>query len=155
MTAYVLLKTVHVLSAAILIGLGSGSAYYAWRSWRTGRPEFIALTFKHLVFADWAITLPCVVIQAATGIALAHGAGFSLTLPWLQWSIIFFLLAGLCWLPILWLQVRLQRLAETSHRHKSPLPPQAFRYMRAWLILGWPAFLALLVVLYLMISKGF
>ncbi len=83
MSLYLLLKTLHILSATILFGTGLGSAYYSWRAWRSGRVEVIAVTFRHLVFADWAFTATTAVLQPLTGLALVHLAGFDLGQPWL------------------------------------------------------------------------
>jgi uncharacterized membrane protein len=154
MSVYLLLKTLHILSATVLFGTGLGSAYYSWRAWRSGRVEVIAVTFRHLVFADWAFTATSAIIQPRSGLALAHLAGFPLSQPWLLWSIALYVLAGVCWLPVLWLQIRVHKLAEQALREGTPLPPQAARYMRWWFALGWPAFIAFVAIFYLMVAKG-
>lgn len=64
------------------------------------------------------------------------------------------MLAGACWLPVVWLQIRVHKLAEQALRDGTPLPPQTFRYMRWWFALGWPAFIAFVVIFYLMVGKG-
>ena len=87
MSAYLLLKTLHILSSTVLFGLGAGSAYYALRAWRSGRVEVIAVTFKHLVFADWAFTATTAVFQPLSGLGLVHLAGWSLQQAWLMWSL--------------------------------------------------------------------
>lgn len=154
MSLYLLLKTLHILSATLLFGTGLGSAYYSWRAWRSGRVEVIAVTFRHLVFADWTFTATSAVFQPLSGLALAHLAGFSLTQPWLLWSIALYVLAGVCWLPVVWLQIRVHRLAEQACKEGAPLPPETFRYMRWWFALGWPAFIAFVAIFYLMVAKG-
>lgn len=157
MSLYLLIKTLHILSSTILFGTGLGSAYYSWRAWRSGRIEVIAViavTFRHLVFADWAFTATTAIVQPLSGLALVHLAGFDLSQPWLKWSIGLYILAGACWLPVVWLQIRVHRLAEQAMRDGTPLAPEAFRYMRWWFALGWPAFIAFVAIFYLMVSKG-
>lgn len=154
MSLYLLLKTLHILSATVLFGTGLGSAYYSWRAWRSGRVEVIAVTFRHLVFADWAFTATSAVIQPLSGLALAHLAGFPLSQSWLLWSIALYGLAGACWLPVVWLQIRVHTLAEQALREGTPLPQEAFRYMHWWFSLGWPAFVAFVAIFYLMVAKG-
>jgi len=154
MSLYLLLKTLHILSSTILFGTGLGSAYYSWRAWRSGKVEVIALTFRHLVFADWAFTATTAVIQPLSGLALVHLAGFDLSQPWLKWSIALYILAGACWLPVVWLQIRVHTLAEQALLDGTPLPAEAFRYMRWWFALGWPAFVAFVAIFYLMVGKG-
>ncbi|KPA97179.1 DUF2269 family protein [Pseudomonas asplenii] len=153
MSAYLILKTLHILSSTILFGLGAGSAYYALRAWRTGRVEVIAVTFRHLVFADWAFTTTTAVFQPLSGLGLAYLAGWPLTQGWLLWSMGLFVLAGICWLPVVWLQIRVHRMADQALREGAPMPLKAQTYMRWWFALGWPAFLAFMAIFYLMVAK--
>ena len=153
MSAYLLLKTLHILSSTLLFGLGAGSAYYALRAWRTGKVEVIAVTFKHLVFADWAFTATTAVFQPLSGIGLMHLAGWSLQQSWLQWTFGLYVLAGICWLPVVWLQIRMRALAQQAVEAGTPLPDLYWRYARWWEALGYPAFAAMVVVFYLMVAK--
>lgn len=153
MSAYLILKTLHILSSTILFGLGAGSAYYALRAWRTGKVEVIAATFRHLVFADWAFTTTTAVFQPLSGLGLAYLVGWPLTQGWLMWSMGLYVLAGICWLPVVWLQIRVHRMADQALREGTPMPIKAERYMRWWFALGWPAFLAFMVIFYLMVAK--
>lgn len=155
MSFYLTLKTLHILSSTVLFGTGLGSAYYSLRAWLSGRVEVIAVTFRHLVFADWAFTATAAVFQPLSGLGLAHMAGFDITQPWLLWSLGLYVFAGACWLPVVWLQIRIHRLAEAALRDGTPIAPVAARYMRLWFILGWPAFAAFLAIFHLMVNKGF
>lgn len=153
MSVYLLLKTLHILSSTILFGLGAGSAYYALRAWRSGKVEVIAVTFKHLVFADWAFTATTAVFQPLSGLGLIHLAGWSIGQSWLMWSLGLYVLAGICWLPVVWLQIRVHRMAEQALHDGTPMPLKAATYMRWWFALGWPAFLAFMAIFYLMVAK--
>lgn len=153
MSAYLLLKTLHILSSTLLFGLGAGSAYYALRAWRTGKVEVIAVTFKHLVFADWVFTTTTAIFQPASGLGLALLAGWPLNQPWLMWSFGLYGVAGICWLPVVWLQIRVHRMADQALRDGTPMPIKANVYMRWWFALGWPAFASFIAIFYLMVSK--
>ncbi|RJG12521.1 DUF2269 domain-containing protein [Pseudomonas cavernicola] len=153
MSLYLLLKTLHILSSTLLFGTGLGSAYYAWRAWRTGNLQAIAVTFRHLVTADWLFIATTAVFQPLSGLALAHLAGWPLNQLWLLWSLGLYALAGLCWLPVLWLQIRLRDLVEVAQREGVELPALAQRYMAIWFILGWPAFIAFVAIFFLMVAK--
>jgi len=155
MNTYMLLKTLHILSSTLLFGTGLGSAYYAWRAWRNGSIEVIAVTFRHLVTADWLFIATSAVFQPASGVAMAHLAGLPLTQGWLLWTLCLYVLAGICWLPVVWLQVQVRDMAVVALREGTPLPPRAFRFMRWWFALGWPAFIAFMAIFYLMVNKGF
>jgi uncharacterized membrane protein len=105
------------------------------------------------VLADALFTATAVVIQPTTGIALALVAGYPLGVPWLFFSILLYALVGCCWLPVVWIQVRMKRLAESAARAGKPLPPEYHRCFRWWFRLGWPAFLGVLGIFYLMVAK--
>jgi uncharacterized membrane protein len=153
MTLYLLLKTLHILSSTLLFGTGLGSAYYAWRAWKSAQVATIATTFRHLVSADWLFTTPTAVIQPLSGLAMVHLAGWPLSQSWLLVTLILYALAGLCWLPVVWLQIRVRDLAVQAERDGTPLPACAGRYMAWWFALGWPAFTAFVAIFFLMVVK--
>jgi uncharacterized membrane protein len=80
-------------------------------------------------------------------------AGFPLTLPWILWSVVLYLLAGACWLPVVWMQMRMRDMAVAAARSGSEMPGAYWRYLRAWVALGMVAFLSLVIVFYLMVTK--
>ena len=153
MNAYLLLKTIHILSSTLLFGLGLGSAWYAWQAWKTGSVPVIATTFRHLVIADWYFTTPTGIIQPLSGLWLAHMAGWSLGQTWLWLTLLIYGVAGLCWLPVVWLQLRVRDLAVQAERDGTPLPAIAHTYMKWWFALGWPAFTGFVVIFFLMVNK--
>lgn len=146
-------KYLHVLGAIVLFGTGLGTAFQMWRANKTGNPGTIAAVAKNVVLADWVFTTPAVVLQPVTGIYLAYLGGWGWETKWLQASAALFVLAGMCWLPVVWLQMRMAQLAETAAQGAEPLPPRYRRYVTIWFWLGWPAFSAVLVILLLMIDK--
>lgn len=153
MSAYLAVKTLHILSATLLFGTGLGSAYYAWRAWLTQDVKVIAVTFRHLVTADWLFIATTAVFQPLSGLYLAYLAGWPLTQRWLWLSLLLYVLAGLCWLPVVWLQIRVRDMAQQSLEADSALPVQAHRAMRWWFALGWPAFIAFVAIFFLMVVK--
>jgi uncharacterized membrane protein len=66
---------------------------------------------------------------------------------------VLYLLGGCCWLPVVWLQVRMRDLAQLAATNGTPLPDEYYRYYRWWFALGWPAFIGVLVIFYLMVAK--
>jgi uncharacterized membrane protein len=151
--AYFILKAIHITSAAVLFGTGLGIAFFKWITDRTGDVASIRVVSEKVVLADWVFTLPAIIVQAATGFALARLMGYSLLHGWLAWSIALFTLAGACWIPVVWLQIRMRELARVSRIEGRPLPP-AYRWQaRLWFWLGVPAFAAVLLVFWLMVAK--
>jgi uncharacterized membrane protein len=150
---YQLIKWIHVLSATVLFGTGLGTAFHFWMAHRTGDVNAIAVAARITVIADFIFTLPAAVVQPLSGIALALMAGFSLRSDWMLASIALYLVAGACWIPVVFIQMRLRRLAEQSVRDGNALPASYRRLAWIWFALGWPAFIALLAVLWLMVAK--
>ena len=150
---YEIVKTVHILSAAILFGTGLGTAWFMWRADRSGNAATIAATARNVVLADWLFTMPAVILQPLSGFWLVRLIGYAPTEPWLMWSYGLYLLAGACWLPVVWLQIRMCDLAVAAAANAVPLPIRYRRYARLWFALGWPAFAAVVVIVYLMVAK--
>jgi uncharacterized membrane protein len=151
--AYLWLKWAHILSSTILFGTGAGIAFFFVRAQRTKNIVVIAAIARDVVIADLIFTATAVILQPVTGIAMAMLAGFPLSLPWLRWSIALYVFIGCCWLPVVWLQVRMRDLAMDAARTASTLPPKYLRFYRWWFALGWPAFAGVMLVFYLMVAK--
>jgi len=150
---YLFVKLVHVLSATVLFGTGLGTAYYQWRAWRTGDPRVLARVAAFVVFADFVFTLPAVIVQPLSGWWMMRAAGLDFSATWLWLSLALFALAGACWLPVVWLQIRVRDEALAAVRHGRPLPARCHAHMRLWFALGWPAFGAVLAIFALMIFR--
>jgi uncharacterized membrane protein len=151
---YGLIKTLHILSATLLFGTGLGTAYFMWSANRTGDARITAAVTRHVVRADWMFTLPTIILQPLTGAWLAHAAGY----PWSGWlglSLLLYGIAGVCWLPVVWLQLRLRDLAADADQRGQPLPGVYRHYAQIWLALGVPALVALIGVFFLMVLKPF
>jgi len=150
---YQVVKWLHVLSSTLLFGTGLGSAFYMFFASRTRDPKVIAVVVGHVVIADWLFTATTVVFQPLSGFYLAYLAGIPLHSRWIVWSMILYLVAGLCWLPVVWMQIRMRDMAVRATQQGQVLPVQYERYLKRWVLLGIPAFTALVVVFYLMVAK--
>ena len=111
---YTALKTLHILSMVLLFGTGLGSAFYKWMADRSGHVAHIAVTNRHVVLADWLFTTPTVLFQLLSGVWMLHLAGVPLDTLWVILSLGLYAVAGGCWLPVVWLQIRMQRIAEEA-----------------------------------------
>ena len=153
MSIYLVLKSAHILSAFLLFGTGLGSAFYKYMSYRGGQVAAIAETDRLVVLADWLFTTPTILIQPLTGVAMLWVIGLPITTPWVMLIFALYLLAGLCWLPVVWLQLRMKALSHQAAADNAPLPDSYHRYSRYWFWLGVPAFFAMLAVVGLMVFK--
>ncbi|MDP2264153.1 MAG: DUF2269 domain-containing protein [Hydrogenophaga sp.] len=151
--SYEVWKWLHVLSSTVLFGTGLGSAYYLFFASRTRDPKVVASVVGLVVWADWVFTTTTIIFQPLSGFFLARIAGFPLFSPWLMWTYALYLLAGACWLPVVWMQIRMRDMARKAAAEGTDLPPLYWRYLNFWVLLGIPAFFALLIIFYLMIVK--
>jgi uncharacterized membrane protein len=151
--SYLVLKWIHVLSSTLLFGTGLGSAYYMLFTSLTRDARAVSIVVRYVVLADWLFTATTIVIQPVTGVLMARMAGWPLSTPWLAWSVALYFLAGACWLPVVWIQLQMRDMANLAVASGTPLPPRYWRFLRWWVLLGIPAFLALVVVFYLMVAK--
>jgi uncharacterized membrane protein len=146
MDDYLLLKTVHIVSATILFNTGRGTAFHMWMSHLSGGVPATAVAARNTVIADFLFTTPAVVVQPATGVLLAVHALIPLTEGWLLLWMGLYLVTGGCWLPVVWLQPRMHRLADAALATGTALPDRYYRYAWCWFWLGWPAFGAVMAI---------
>jgi uncharacterized membrane protein len=151
--SYLLLKWVHVISSTVLLGTGAGIAFFMWHAHRTRDVRVIAAVAAGVVRADFIFTATAVVVQPLSGLALIHRLGLPLSLPWIHWSLALYVLVGCCWLPVVWLQVRMRNLARIALESGTALPGSYHRCFRYWFALGWPAFAGVLAIFWLMVTK--
>jgi uncharacterized membrane protein len=153
MDDYILLKYIHILSSTVLFGTGLGTAFHGWMANRSGNLSAAAVVNRNVVRADWLFTAPAVIVQPITGVWLAYIMGHPMNSGWLLAAILLYLLVGACWLPVVWLQIQMRRIAETALTTGTSLPARYHRYATIWFALGWPAFIGVLAIFYLMIAK--
>jgi uncharacterized membrane protein len=145
------LKFVHLLGAAVLFGTGLGIAFFMFMANRTGHAGVIALVARFVVLADMIFIATAVVVQPVSGVALAYAIGLSpLDESWIVASVLLYGLVGLCWLPVVFIQIRMRNLARDAALDAKPLPDQYRRLYRIWFWLGWPAFAGVIAIFALM-----
>ena len=147
------MKWIHILSSVLMVGTGFGSAYFMFFVNRSRDISAQAQVSRLVVRADLWFTTPTIFIQPISGIILAHLAGFPLSSTWIVWTFVLFLFAGACWLPVVWLQVRMAAIAKDCFNKGTALPAKYWIYARRWELLGYPAFAAMLIIFYLMVAK--
>lgn len=150
--AYLVIKTLHIISATVLFGTGLGIAFFFWSS-RQSNDHARLFAARTTVLADFLFTLPAVILQPLTGVWLILNGGFDPRAYWILISLGLYALAGLCWIPVVWLQIRMKRMLEASVAGREFDERAYGRLKRIWFLLGWPAFVALVAVLWLMVSK--
>jgi len=153
MTWIIMLKWAHVIGACVLIGTGAGIAFFMVMAHRSRDARLIAHVAGTVVIADFLFTASAVIVQPITGLLLARAIGWPLTEPWLLWSIGLYIVIGLFWLPVVWIQVRLRDLARAAAAADAPLPATYNRLYRIWFACGFPAFIAIVAIVWLMLER--
>ena len=153
MTEYLVLKYLHVIGAAVLLGTGAGIAFFMLMAHRTGDAAIVAATARTVVVADLVFTATAVTAQPITGILLARSVGYPLGEGWIIASIALYLLTGAFWLPVVWMQAEMRRLAQGAAEAGKPLPARYHRLYRLWFAFGFPAFASVLLIFWLMIAR--
>ena len=153
MDIYGIVKTAHILSGTVLFGTGLGTAFFFWRAHAPGNEAGRLTAVRTTVLADWVFTTPAVVLQPATGIWMIAAAGFPWNDLWLAATYALYLIAALCWLPVVAIQIRMKRMLEREAEGEAIDRQRYARLYRSWFRLGWPAFGGLVVVYFLMVLK--
>jgi len=153
MDPYLLAKWLHILSSTVLFGTGIGTAFQMVWAMSSNDTRVIARVAGGVVLADWLFTTPAGLAQPATGLWLVWLTGYDLTEGWLLATYALYLLAFICWAPVVHLQIRIRDLAREAAQNGQELPQAARRAYAIWFALGWPAFAALTLVFWLMIAK--
>lgn len=150
---YILLKWVHVLSSTILFGAGVGSAFHLFAATLRGHTGGAAGSARNVVVADWLLTTPAAIVQPVTGLWLVHQMQIPLSTPWVAWSLALYVVAIGCWLPVVWIQIRMRDVAIAAERAREPLPQAYRRLFHWWTGLGFAAFFPFVLIFWLMVAK--
>ena len=152
MNDYLLLKFLHLIGTAVLFGTGVGIAFFLLLAHRTKKAAIVAAVARIVVIADFLFTATAVVVQPVTGVLLAVEIGFSLREGWIVLSILLYLLVGALWIPVVFVQIRMRDLAAAAAEQGGVLPAEYHRLFRLWFAFGFPAFGAVLAIIWLMIA---
>jgi uncharacterized membrane protein len=148
MNMYLGIKLVHIFGATLLFGTGLGTAFFMLRAYLGGDREVMLRTSESVVVADWLFTTPAVVLQAVTGLWMAEALHIAWNSMWLILVLLLFLLVGICWLPVVWIQIRVRDMLRGGASVDDCRP-----FMRIWIALGIPAFTCVVVIVVLMVNK--
>jgi uncharacterized membrane protein len=155
MTPYFIVKYLHVLGAIVILGTGTGIAFFMLMAHRSRDPAFIARTAATVVIADMLFTLSAVVLQPVTGGLLMALSGTTFTERWLVISLGLYVVAGLFWIPVIFMQIEMRDLAQKALATREPLSPRYFMLFHRWAGFGIPGFGSVMIILWLMIAKPF
>jgi uncharacterized membrane protein len=150
---YTIARWLHVIGACVLLGTGAGIAFFMVLAHRTRQATLVAHVASSVVIADFLFTATAVVAQPLTGLWLASITGWPLDTPWIVASLALYAVTGGFWLPVVWMQVRMRNLARQAAARNEALPPAYHRLYRLWFAFGFPAFAAVLAIVWLMLAR--
>ncbi|MFO7287195.1 MAG: DUF2269 domain-containing protein [Gammaproteobacteria bacterium] len=150
---YFVLLYLHVIGAAVLLGTGAGIAFFMLVAHLRKDPAVIAGVASIVVLADFVFTATAVVAQPITGFLLARFLGYPILDGWIALSLLLYVFTGAFWLPVVWMQIRMRDLARAAATRGEPLPAAYHRLFRWWFAFGFPAFFAVLAIIWLMIAR--
>lgn len=153
MDPYLIVRTLHIISATILFGTGIGIAFFMLNSHFTDNLQQKFFAAKTTVRADYIFTAPAVILQPLTGFWLIHNGGYDPMDLWLKLTYAIYIVAGLCWLPVVWIQIQMKKMIAASLETETELPPRYTKLFRIWVTLGIPAFIGLVAVFFLMVMR--
>jgi uncharacterized membrane protein len=155
MTLYFLVKYLHVLGSIVILGTGTGIAFFMLMAHVSRDAAFIVRTAATVVIADMLFTLTAVILQPVTGAILMEMSSTTLAERWLLTSLGLYAVAGLFWIPVIFMQIEMRNLASAAVAQHQPLPPRYFALFRRWFLFGIPGFGSVMIILWLMIAKPF
>ena len=147
------MKYVHILGATVILGTGTGIAFFMLMAHRTDDAAFVARTASAVVVADKIFTATALLIQPITGYFLMNMTGAEFADGWIALSLVLYVVAGLFWLPVVWMQAAMRDLAADAAARSSPLPDSYRRLFRIWFVFGFPGFGSVLAIVWLMVAK--
>ena len=151
--SYELLRFLHVIGATVLLGTGAGIAFFMVISHRSQEPRLIAHVAGIVVLADTVFTATAAIFQPITGYLLIREIGYDLMEPWVVLSLVLYVFVGMFWLPVVWIQIKMRELARQAVANNATLPARYQRLYRIWFACGFPAFFAVLAILWLMLTR--
>ncbi len=148
-----ILRWLHVIGACVLLGTGAGIAFFMLMAHRTGQAALVAHTASVVVVADTVFTATAAIVQPITGVLLARETGWPLSEGWIVLSLGLYVFTGLFWLPVVWIQIRLRDLAKEAAASGQALPADYNRLFGVWFACGFPAFFAVMGIVWLMLVR--
>jgi uncharacterized membrane protein len=155
MMIYFLVKYLHVLGAIVILGTGTGIAFFMLMAHRSRDAAFIARTAGVVVIADMLFTLSAVILQPLSGGFLMALSATRFAERRLLASVALYAVAGLFWVPVVFMQIEMRNLAREAVAQSQSLPARYFTLFRRWFLFGIPGFGSVMIILWLMIAKPF
>ena len=149
---HALIRLLHIVSSALMLGVGVGAFWFMLTSVRSGNPAAIAVITRNAVRAEWFIAVPVAIIQPTTGYLLMLQLGYPLHSRWFAAVVTLYVVAGMCWVYLVKAELKLRDLA-TAHGTSVALPDEFGALVRRWTRLAMGSFAGVLAIFALMVFR--
>lgn len=148
MDSYQLWKTLHVLSAVLLLGNVTVTGFWAYFLYRQRRQAGFHAIARGIMLSDIIFTLVGGAGLTVTGILMVRAQQVPiLDTPWLRRGVLMLAISSIVWLVLLLPdQLRMERLDQSDERGMR-------RLFTRWSVLGWASTVLLFVGLWSMVMK--
>ncbi len=147
-----MIRLLHVISSALMFGVGVGAFWFMLTTVRSGDLAAIAVTTRNAVRAEWFIAAPVALLQPLTGYLLMVQLDYSLRSIWFLAVATLYIVAGMCWVYLIKTELKLRSLA-AAHRGEGALPASFRPLFRRWTRLAVGSFGGVLVIFWLMVFR--
>jgi len=147
-----LIRLAHVVSSALMLGVGVGAFWFMVAAARSGNVAVFAVTVRNAIRAEWYLAVPVALIQPLTGYLLMLQRGYSLQSAWFAAVAALYIVAGVCWVYLVKTELRLRDLV-MPHEASGELPPGFNPLFRRWVRLAAGAFAGVLAIFWLMVFR--
>ena len=115
MSVYFVLKYLHVIGGGCVARhRRRDRILHAHGASARGDAKTVAEVARIVVIADFLFTGTAVVAQPTIGVLLAYVVGYSLWDGWIALSLLLYLVTGMFWLPVVWMQMRMRDVAHRA-----------------------------------------
>ena len=147
-----MIRLLHIVSSALMFGVGIGAFWFMLTAARSGNPAAIAVTTRNAVRAEWFIAAPVALIQPTTGYLLMQQLGYSWHSRWVAAVATLYIIAGMCWVYLVKAELRLRDLAAACSS-SSVLPAAFGPLFQRWTRLALGSFAGVLAIFWLMVFR--
>lgn len=153
---YDIAKFLHVTGIVMLMGNITATAFWKVFADRTGDPVVLRFAQRLVTITDLSLTLWGIILTITGGYGACWIAGINpFATPWLIWSQVMFVIAGMIWLIVLVpIQIRQARVAR-GFVAGGEIPDGYRRDSLAWIIWGVIGTVPLVAAVWLMIAKPY
>ena len=147
-----ILKFVHVVAAAAMLGVWFAAAVFMRFAHRSGNTSVVALISRFVVQMETVVVAPAMALTPISGVPLAWAIGLSpLDEFWIVLSLGLYALVLAAWLAVLRIEFRIRELAREAALQSRPLPDAYRRLFPLYSVLVWPALAGMVALFALMI----